>query len=144
MTYSEIVSKLMDNNSDIAYVSKISDKAMKRLSEIDPMYYNDIMNELEDMYYSINEADAIEIVRSMRDKGEVWSIDVIENYLSSKGITDNIVRWYLVMNMVANDFSDTANTFIGGDKTEFFFSLAKDFITDRDAKPHKVEKYFRE
>lgn len=143
MTYSEIVSRLMEKDSDIAEVSKVSDKAMKRLAETDPIFYDSIMQELEQMYFAISEEDAIEIVRNMRDKGEVWSIDVIENYLASKGITDNIINWYLVMNMVANDFSDTANTFIGGDKTEFFFSLAKDFITDRDAKPFKVEKYFK-
>lgn len=144
MTYSEIVSKLMDSGSDISYVAKVSDEAMQRLSEIDPVYYRNIINELEEMYYSIDESDAIEIVRSMRDRGEVWSVETIESYLATKGITDNIVKWYLVMNMVANDYFDTANQFIGGDKTEFFFSLAKDFIFDRDGKPFKVEKYFKE
>lgn len=144
MTYSEIVSRLMENQGDIEQVSIVSDKAMKRLKDVDPVFYEDVMYELEEMYYCIDEDDAVEIVRRMRDRGEVWSISTIKNYLAEKGITTDIVKWYLVMNMVANDYQHTADQFISGDKTDFYFSLAKDFVTDVDGKPFKVEKYFKE
>lgn len=44
--------------------------------------------------------------------------------------------------MVYNDFMNTARAYGMQNDVDFFFSLAKDFIEDPDAKPLKVEKYF--
>ena len=46
------------------------------------------------------------------------------------------------MNMIYNDYCDTAKLYNLQNDPEFFFSLARDFIEDPDAKPLKVEKYF--
>lgn len=46
------------------------------------------------------------------------------------------------ISMVYNDYYDTAKTFGLQNDPEFYFSLAKDFIDDPNAKPLKVEKYF--
>lgn len=72
-----------------------------------------------------------------------WSWNQIEDYIKSKDLDPKCTEtWYLVMNMVYNDYYDTAKVFGHLNDVEFFYHLAKDFIDDPDAKPLKVEKYF--
>lgn len=66
----------------------------------------------------------------------------VKEYLATKGITDKLTDYYLVMNMVYNDYQRTAQTFGLQSDVEFYFSLARDFIEDVDAKPFKIERYF--
>lgn len=81
-------------------------------------------------------------MRSMSPYGQRWSLEQVRSLLKSKGITENCINWYLVMNMVYNDNMNTASM-VGMQADEnFFLSLACDFINDPDAKPLKVEKYF--
>ena len=84
----------------------------------------------------------VRIVRAMRPKGQYWSYTQVYDLVKSKGVTGDWVNWYLVMNMVYNDFCATAKHFGLHNDVEFFYHLAKDFIEDPDAKPMKVEKYF--
>lgn len=74
----------------------------------------------------------------MRPAGQHWTHKQVKEYLATKGITD----YYLVMNMVFNDYQKTAQLFNLQNDVEFYFSLARDFIEDVDAKPFKVERYF--
>lgn len=121
---------------------QVAEELMTKLERKAPDMYEDTMEELEKLAYRISRDEAEHIVRSMRPKGQYWSYAQVEELLKSKGVEKNIVNWYLVMNMVYNDYCGTAKMYGLQNDVEFFYSLAKDFIEDPDAKPMKVERYF--
>lgn len=119
------------------------EKALCYIQKVDDSMYTHIKEDLESKAYSISPDDAKRIVQQMKPMGQQWNWSQIEEYIASKGLnTECTEKWYLVMNMVYNDYYDTAKTFGHLGDVEFFYHLAKDFIEDPDAKPLKVEKYF--
>lgn len=118
------------------------DDAVERLKKTQPDAYSHLMDTLEDIAYSISHDEAELIVRRMVPKGQNWSYSAIQDFLARKGVTTKICEWYLVMNMVYNDYYNTAKLYGLQNDVEFYYNLAKDFITDPDAAPHKVQKYF--
>lgn len=139
--YCKLVMKAVDKGyGDEAW--EIADIAMGRLERADPEAYEEAMLSLESLAYKIGRDEAEQIVRSMRPKGQAWSYDQVVEVVKERGITNNFCNWYMVMNMVYNDFMNTARSYGMQNDVDFFFSLAKDFIEDPDAKPLKVEKYF--
>lgn len=121
---------------------EIVDDLFEELKQNSPKLYEKYICDLEGLAYKITREEAEELVRDMQPKGQQWSYSVIKDYIAQKGITTECTEWYLVMNMVYNDYYDTAKLFGLQSDTEFFYSLAKDFIEDPDARPHKVERYF--
>lgn len=118
------------------------DEHLDRLSKSNPACYQHAIDNLEGTICSIDKGQAFEIVRKMTPRGQMWSFDAVKSLMEQNGITGNPIHYYLVLNMVYNDYYDTAVTY-GVDKDiKFFLSLAKDFINDPDGKPYKVEKYF--
>lgn len=124
-------------------IGKIEDRAWGTLKTSDPRMYSVLIGELEDLCYDIELPEAEAIVKAMRPKGQMWTYNQIHDYIKTQGIESDCIDWYLVMNMVYNDYYNTARKYGMQGDTEFYFSLAKDFITDPDAGKHKVEKYFR-
>lgn len=113
------------------------------MQRADEGMYAQLKEALEAKAYEISPEKAKEIVQRMKPMGQQWSWHQIKEYITSKGISEDCVeKWYLVMNMVYNDYYNTAKTFGHLNDVEFFYNLAKDFIEDPDAKPLKVEKYF--
>ena len=139
--YCELMTKLIDKGVGDE-VWTISEDMLNKLSRKDPMMYDEYIDKLERLAYRIPKDEAERIVRAMRPKGQYWSYDQVMDLVKSKGVTGDWVNWYLVMNMVYNDFCATAKHFGLQNDVEFFYHLAKDFIEDPDAKPMKVEKYF--
>lgn len=115
---------------------------LDELEETNPKMYEHCKKFLEDVAYSISKTEAESIVRNMEPRGQKWSYSEISDFLKTKGIEGKCVEYYLVMNMVYNDFYDTAALYGLQKDAEFYFSLSKDFINDPDAKPYKVERYF--
>ena len=139
--YCELMTKLIDKGVGDE-VWTISEDMLNKLSRKDPMMYDEYIDKLERLAYRIPKDEAESIVRAMRPKGQYWSYTQVMDLVKSKGVTGEWVNWYLVMNMVYNDFCATAKHFGLQNDVEFFYHLAKDFIEDPDAKPMKVEKYF--
>lgn len=139
--YCELMTKLIDKGVGDE-VWTISEDMLNKLSRKDPMMFDEYMDKLERLAYRIPKDEAERIVRAMRPKGQYWSYTQVMDLVKSKGVTSDWVNWYLVMNMVYNDFCATAKHFGLQNDVEFFYHLAKDFIEDPDAKPMKVEKYF--
>lgn len=50
------------------------------------------------------------------------------------------MEWYVAMNAMYSDHCETAKK-MGMDKAEFYAHMAKDFLMDKDAKPHKLRRY---
>ena len=139
--YCELMTKLLDKGVDDE-VWTISEDMLNKLSRKDPILFDEYIEKLEHLAYRIPKDEAERIVRAMRPKGQYWSYTQVYDLVKSKGVTGDWVNWYLVMNMVYNDFCATAKHFGLHNDVEFFYHLAKDFIEDPDAKPMKVEKYF--
>ena len=139
--YCELMTKLIDKGVGDE-VWTISEDMLNKLARKDPMMFDEYIDKLEHLAYRIPKDEAERIVRAMRPKGQYWSYTQVMDLVKSKGVTGDWVNWYLVMNMVYNDFCATAKHFGLQNDVEFFYHLAKDFIEDPDAKPMKVEKYF--
>lgn len=141
--YCELVTKAIDKGmGDEAWA--VAEDAMIKIARKDPALYDHIMDQLEQLAYRIPKDEAERIVKSMRPRGQNWSYTQVMDFVKSKGVTGDWTNWYLVMNMVYNDFCDTAKHYGLHNDTDFYYHLAKDFIEDPDARPMKVEKYFLE
>lgn len=141
--YSNLVRNIVkENKMTMDDLLALEDKVWNTLKHQDLESYNEFMGVLEGAYYSINREEAEKIVRAMKPYGEFWSYEQIKDYLKEKDI-DDCLDYYLAMNMVRNDYYDTAKKYMLQDDTEFYFSLAQDFLVDDDAKPFKVAKYFK-
>lgn len=101
-----------------------------------------VADKMQQVAFRISPAEAEAYVKAMRPTGQHWTHKQVQEYLATKGITECITYYYLVMNMVYNDYQKTAQLFNLQSDVEFYFSLARDFIEDVDAKPFKVERYF--
>lgn len=139
--YCDLMTKILDKGVDDE-VWTVSEDMLNKLSRKDPALYNEFIEQLEHLAYRIPKDEAEQIVRNMRPKGQYWTYSQVMDLVKSKGITGDWINWYLVMNMVYNDFCGTAKAYGMQNDTEFYYHLAKDFIEDPDAKPMKVEKYF--
>ena len=143
--YIELMEMLQEKpNPPWDEIGKIEDKAWHTLKTADPRTYTALLGELEDLCYEIDLPEAEAIVKMMRPKGQMWTYNQVHDYIATQGIDSDCVNWYLVMNMVYNDYYNTARKYNMQNDTEFYFNLAKDFITDPDGGRHKVEKYFKE
>ena len=139
--YRELVTKAVDKGF-VEESWQVTDEFMDMLCKKYPALYDDIIDKLECLAYKIPKDEAENIVRRMIPKGQYWTFNQAKEFVQNHGITHDWVNWYLILNMVYNDYYDTAKTFGLQNDPEFYFSLAKDFIDDPDAKPLKVEKYF--
>lgn len=140
--YEDLIKKIREKDIPTADSDSIIKWAFDALERSDSRIYKEIMQKMENMAYSISPAQAESIVKSMRPRGQVWTMEQVKEYVTSKGVHDNYCDWYLVMNMCYNDFYSTAKMYGLQNETDFYFNLAKDFIEDPDAEPHKVAKYF--
>lgn len=104
--------------------------------------YEETMYKFEEIAYEIPLEKAEEIVKNMKPYGEKWSYDIIKEFLKTKGITENCVDYYITQNMAYNDYHELAKSVGKEEDPEFYFTLAKNFIYDEDAKPFKVARYF--
>lgn len=120
------------------FMEELMDKMEKHYPEL----YRESMTKLEEIAYSLNLDKAREKVVHMRPFGEHWNYDTVKQYIESKGIYKDCVKYYLVMNMVYNDYYDVATNFGHQSDTEFYYELANAFINDEDGGKFKVEKYF--
>ncbi|MDO4518589.1 MAG: hypothetical protein Q4B78_05210, partial [Bacillota bacterium] len=75
-----------------------------------PDVYRDFTVRAEDILYDITAEEARNIVRKMRPYGEHWTKDEVYSVLEDNGINPSI-DYYLVMNMMYNDYGDTAKEF---------------------------------
>lgn len=92
-----------------------------------------------DMSQPVDEHTARRWVREM-DGGEHFDAETAERHRAT--ICPHCDKWeyYTAINAMYSDYCETAKK-MGMDKPEFYAHLAKDFLTDKDAGPHKLRKY---
>lgn len=76
---------------------------------------------------------------SKMDGGEHFNMQTAQQHRAICPECDP-VEWYVAMNAMYSDHCETAKK-MGMDKPEFYAHMAKDFLMDRDAKPHKLRRY---
>nr|DAU88599.1 MAG TPA: ATP synthase subunit alpha [Caudoviricetes sp.] len=140
--YNELIDRLRSKNVPKAETDSLMEWGFSALEKADPKTYEEIMHKMEGLAYSISQQEAESIVKAMKPSGEKWPIRDIHDVMRAHGVSGDPTEWYLVMNMAWNDYKSTGDKFGAGNDTDFYFCIAKDFITDADAKPYKVAKYF--
>ena len=129
--YADLVDKIRAKDIPHEDTDSLMEWAFSALERSDSRVYKEITAKMEHLAYSISPSQAESIVRGMRPKGQVWTLEQVKEYVVPKGVHDSYVDWYLVMNLYGLQ-----------NETDFYYNLAKDFIDDPDAEPHKVAKYF--
>lgn len=141
MTYEELAKKVYEKSPE--KLMEIGEEAFKALENADRRKYTELFEKLEDACYTICKEEAEEMVYKMSPYGQKWSNSQVRSVLEQHGESiEKLINWYLVLNMMYNDYRNTAEMFGLSEDTEFYYNLAHDFIYDMDAKSHKVEKYF--
>lgn len=125
------------NQNDMNCLSDMLVDLMYELKNYDYPEYSKKKNILKGMAYNyqIDEELAKEIVDEMKPLGEYWSVETISTLPASN---HNLNDMYVVMNSLANDYSNVINL----DETETYFKMANAWLDDVDGKEHKVWWYF--
>lgn len=92
----------------------------------------------------VDEHTAHEWVKRMENadgsKGPHYKIDQVEQWRSTNCMDCDKWEFFVAVNMMYADYCKTAEK-MGMNKIDFYGSLAKDFLHDPDAGPHKLQKY---
>ena len=90
-------------------------------------------------YPPVTEENARKWVRKMSN-GEKYPVENTEQMRNAHCPDCTKWEYYVAINAMYSDHCDTAKK-IGQDKPEFYAMLARDFLMDADAGPHKLAKY---
>lgn len=90
-------------------------------------------------YPPVTEDKARMWVRKMTN-GEKYPMEQADQLRNAHCPQCNKWEYYVALNAMYSDYCETAKK-IGQDKPEFYAMLAKDFLMDDDAGPHKLTKY---
>ena len=110
------------------------------LKENHPDVYEDYKQELYELAFgkTINKDTAMKWVDSMKPIGEHWTIEQTTNAMTSLGYNFDTISFYIVANMMYNDYNDLVN-----ENEEMALKLAKDWLNDEDAKEDKLYSYWK-
>ena len=126
----EDMEKLGDILSDIIYETK----------EAHPELYEKYKLELYEMAYGkkISEEMGEKWVKEMQPVGLHWTMEETTNAMQSLGYSFNTVDFFIVANMMYNDYFDLVK-----DDETLALKLAKDWLDDKDAKEDKLYCYWK-
>ena len=108
--------------------------------ESHPELYHKYKLELYEMAYGkkLNEEMADNWVKEMKPIGKHWTIEETTNAMSSLGYNFDRIDFYVVANMMYNDYYDLVK-----DDETLALKLAKDWLEDEDAKENKLYCYWK-
>ena len=92
-----------------------------------------------DMSQPVDEHTAKMWVQKM-DGGEHFKLEQTEQQRMPVCPDCNKYEFYVAMNAMWNDYCETAKK-MNIDRPDYYAHLAKDFLKDKDAKPHKLRRY---
>ena len=126
----EDMEKLGDILSDIIYETK----------EAHPELYEKYKLELYEMAYGkkISEEMGEKWVKEMQPVGLHWTMEETTNAMQSLGYSFNTVDFFIVANMMYNDYFDLVK-----DDETLALKLPKDWLDDKDAKEDKLYCYWK-
>lgn len=118
----------------------VIDMLMCSTKEHDHKLYHHIKSEIYEMEHgkTITPELAEKWVNSMEPHGQRFSMQEVVNHLRAHGIELDHTAAYVVVNMMANDFSDVVST-----NLDLAARLAKDWLNDTDAVENKLYCYYK-
>lgn len=142
-TISDIIYEDTENRERMEKMNDVYYQMADYLKKHDLQTYKMFYEMAEGIVYEISRDQAEDMVKRMKPYGERWDFDSIVAFVNDRGERGHDVKYYMVMNMIYNDYCRTAKLY-EVDDADFYYNLAYDFIHDVDAPAHKVEKYFLE
>lgn len=129
---------LNGNQNDMECLSEIMVEMLYDLKETNYDKFTKYKNKIKGMAYDykIDGELAMEIVENMRPYGEVWSMETIQSVIGNDN--HRLEDMYVVMNSLANDYSDIINV----EEAETYVKMARAWIDDADAHKNKIWWYF--
>lgn len=130
-------------NKNIEDMKKLGDmlaEIIEYTKESHHEIYEEYKMELYEMAYGkkINEEMAEKWVKEMKPIGVHWTIEDTTNAMQSLGYNFDRVDFYVVANMMYNDYFDLVK-----DDETLALKLAKDWLDDVDAKKDKLYCYWK-
>ena len=97
---------------------------------------------LSKMRHSFTEEDAKDWAKHM-DPPPRWTMEQTTAVMNQHGYYHKPCEFWITMNMLFSDYGKTLIKF-SMDKPEIWAALANDFLTDPDAQPDKLGRYWRD
>ena len=110
------------------------------MKEAHPEEYHEYKMELYEMAYGevISEEMAEKWVKSMQPVGMHWTMEETTNAMQSLGYNYNSIDFFVVANMMYNDYYDIVK-----DDEGIALKMAYDWLNDVDAKENKLYNYWK-
>lgn len=125
---------------DMEELSEIFDKAIYKVKDCDPDWYEKKCMKLYTMAYGkvLNEEMAKDIITKMEPYHMHWTLEQTRQVQAQNGL-NNIrdIDFWIVMNSAYNDFHDLFD-----ENIDMYIKYAKNFIMDKDGKDDKVFLYY--
>ena len=130
-------------NRNIEDMEKLGDmlsEIIHETKESHPEIYEKYKIELYEMAYGkkISEEMADKWVKDMKPIGIHWTMEETTNAMQNLGYNCNATDFYVVANMMYNDYYDLVK-----DDEELALKLAYDWLNDKDAKKDKLYCYWK-
>lgn len=75
-------------------------------------------------------------------QGPHWTLEQAKQIMAQRKIGLDPIQFWTAINMIYSDFSPVAKKHGLGGSLEFYTDMAKAFLTDKDAKPDKISRYY--
>lgn len=137
--YIDIIVETKDK-AKMEELGEVMEDVMYSLKETHYEEYEKYREELYEMAYGkvINKDMAYAWVSSMKPVGEYWTMEQTNSALQSLGYSVNNVDFYVVANMMYNDYNNVVK-----ENEELALKLAYDWLKDEDAKEDKLYCYWK-
>nr|MBP3680403.1 hypothetical protein [Clostridia bacterium] len=121
-------------------VEEILEMLMCEVEESNVELYEHIKCRMYEIVYGkkINEEKAMEWVRSMQPVGQHWTMEETTNAMQKMGYTCDKIEYYVVANMMYNDYYDLVKE----DET-MALKFAYSWLKDKDSVEHKLYEYWK-
>lgn len=128
---------------DVTKMEKLGDILEELLYNLKDNYhdlYEEYKEELYELAYGkkINQEMGMKWVDEMKPVGEHWTIEQTTDAMTNLGYTFDEVDFYIVANMMYNDYNDLVK-----EDEELALRLANDWLNDEDAKEDKLYCYWK-
>jgi hypothetical protein len=128
------------DRKDMEELSDMLDKAIYKVKDCDPEWYDKKCMKLYTMAYGkvLNEEMAKNIISKMEPYHMHWTLEQTRQVQVQNGL-NNIrdIDFWVVMNSAYNDFQDLFE-----DNIDMYVKYTKNFILDKDGKEDKVFLYY--
>jgi hypothetical protein len=128
----------LDFASNSHKLMDIIDMLMCEVKDVNYDLFKHIKGEIYEMVYgkTISEDMASNWVNSMYPVGPYWTMEQTTSAMKSMGFSHNKVEFYVVANMMKNDYDDLIDD-------ELALHLAHNWLDDKDAKEYKLYEYWK-